>query len=77
MLNNAQPPGSGRKIVRGWKGLSERNKKSKSQNLRDVRAGKIPPPVELGPNSVGWYEDELDAHIANLPRRTYRAGDAA
>ncbi len=76
MLTEPQPTGTGRRIIRGWRRLSERNGKSRTQNWRDVRAGRLPAPVELGPNSIGWYEDELDAHLANLPRRTYRSGEA-
>jgi predicted DNA-binding transcriptional regulator AlpA len=77
MSNTSQLTDTGRKIIRGWRGLSARNGKSSTQNRRDVRAGKLPTPVELGPNSIGWYEDEIDAHLANLPRRTYHPGEAA
>ena len=43
---------------------------------RRVRAGTFPPPVELGVNSVGWPEQEIQAWIEGLPRRTYGAGAA-
>ena len=65
----------GRKIIRA-KEVSNRSGKSRTQIWRDVRAGKFPAPLELGPNSIGWYEDEIDDHLANLPRRTYGAGGA-
>lgn len=28
----------------------------------------FPKRVRLGANSVGWFEDEIDAWLANLPR---------
>jgi predicted DNA-binding transcriptional regulator AlpA len=40
---------------------------------RDVRAGKFPAPIELGPNSIGFYTDELDQWIETRPRRLYGA----
>ena len=42
--------------------------KSRTQTWRDVRAGKFPAPVQIGPNSVGWWSDELDAHDETLSR---------
>ena len=68
------PEGSpGRNIIRGWDGLSRKNKKSRVQNWRDVRDGRLPQPIELGPNSIGWFEDEIDAWLASRPRRCYGA----
>ena len=61
-----------RKIVRGYKGAELKSGKSRVQIWRDVRAGRFPAPVELGPNSVGWFEDELDEWLDNRPRRNYR-----
>ena len=40
---------------------------------RRVRAGTFPPPVELGVNSVGWPEQEIQAWIEGRPRRRYGA----
>jgi predicted DNA-binding transcriptional regulator AlpA len=62
-----------RRLIKGYKGLGKKNGRSRSQNWRDVRGGKIPPPVEIGPNAVAWFEDEIDACYASRPRRTYRA----
>ena len=64
-----------RKIIRA-KEVMKRTGKSRVTLWRNVRAGKFPAPLELGPNSIGWYDDEIDDHLANLPRRTY-GGDAA
>jgi len=71
------PVETGRTIIRGWKGLSKKNKKSRVQNWRDVRDRRLPPPIELGPNSIWWFEDEIDEWLALRPRRTYRSTEAA
>ena len=42
--------------------------KSRTQIWRDVRDGKFPAPVSLGPNSIGWYEDEVQEKQTSLPR---------
>ncbi len=47
--------------------------KSRVQIWRDVRAGRFPAPISLGPNSTGFYEDEILAWLASRPRRTYGA----
>ena len=67
---------SHRKIVRGYKQVAERVGKSGIQLYRDVKAGTFPPPLELGPNSVGWYEDEIVDWLESRPRRTY-GGEAS
>jgi predicted DNA-binding transcriptional regulator AlpA len=61
-------------IIRGWRGVSAATGKSRVQIWRDIRAGRFPAPVELGPNSIGWYRNEIDAWITGRPRRMYRAG---
>ncbi len=50
--------------------------KSRVQIWRDVRAGRFPAPMILGPNSTGFFEDEITAWLANRPRRTYGAETA-
>ena len=35
---------------------------------RKVATGEFPAPVQLGPNSVGFFEDEVDAYLEALPR---------
>lgn len=35
-------------------------------------AGRFPARVELGPNSVGWFEHEIDAWLVARPRRSVR-----
>ncbi len=61
-----------RKILRGYKAVEDRTGKSRVQIWRDVRARRFPAPLELGPNSVGWYEDEIEAWLASRPRRHYQ-----
>ena len=59
-----------RNIIRGH-AVCEKVQKSRVQIWRDVRAGTFPAPVDLGPNSVGWFEDEIDAWLASRPRVNY------
>ena len=61
-----------RKIIDS-KELNERVPRSRVQRWRDIKAGKFPAPIEIGPNKLGWYEDEVDAWLASRPRRTYGA----
>lgn len=41
---------------------------SRSTIYRLEAQGNFPARVRLGENSVGWYEDEIDAWLANRPR---------
>ena len=63
---------TGRRILRSPE-VEDRTQRSRVQCWRDIKAGKFPAPVQLGPNSVGWFEDEIEAWLAARPRRTYRA----
>jgi len=63
---------SNRKIIRGWAGAERKTETTRVTLWRGVRAGTFPAPMELGPNSIGWFEDELDEWLASRPRRTYR-----
>lgn len=44
---------------------------------RRVRAGDFPAPRQLVANTIGWLESDVDTWLANLPVRTYGAGDGA
>ncbi len=70
------PVEEGRKIIKGWDGLRRKTRRSRTQLWRDVRKGLMPPPFELGPNAVAWWEDEVDANLAARPRRRYGAPEA-
>jgi prophage regulatory protein len=59
-----------RRLLR-LKQVQERVPLSRVQIWRRVRAGTFPAPVQIGPNSVGWYEDEIDAISAAMPRVSY------
>ena len=61
-----------RRIIRS-NAVTTRTGKSRVQIWRDVKAKKFPAPLDLGPNSIGWFEDEVDAWMASRPRRTYGA----
>ena len=56
-----------RRIIRP-KGVEEKIDRSRVQIWRDVRDGKFPAPIQLGPNAVGWFEDEIDDWLASRPR---------
>lgn len=61
-----------RRILRDHE-VRERTKLSRVQRWRRVRAGTFPAPVQLGPNSIGWYEDEIETWLADRPRVSYAA----
>jgi len=46
---------------------------SRSTIWRRVGAGRFPPPVQLGDNSIGWPAREIDGWLNSQPRRTYGA----
>jgi predicted DNA-binding transcriptional regulator AlpA len=58
-------------LIRGYRDLGRLIKRSRAQIWRDVKAGRIPAPLELGPNSVAWPRVEIEEWIASRPRRTY------
>jgi predicted DNA-binding transcriptional regulator AlpA len=51
--------------------LEERYGKSRVTLWRWVRAGLLPAPYELGPNSVGFSSSEIQERDSNLTRRAY------
>lgn len=61
-----------RKVING-KEVERRTGRSRVQRWRDIKAGKFPAPVELGPNQIAWFEDEVETWLASCPRRTYGA----
>jgi predicted DNA-binding transcriptional regulator AlpA len=69
----AGPALESRTLLKGWDGLGRKTGRSRTTNWRDVRKGVLPPPFELGPNAVAWWEDEVDANLAARPRRRYGA----
>lgn len=43
---------------------------SRSAMRRQIASGTFPPPIRLGPKSIGWRRTELDAWLANQPSLT-------
>jgi predicted DNA-binding transcriptional regulator AlpA len=64
-------------IIPGWRGASSKSGRSIPALKRDVRSGRFPPPIEIGPNRIGWRHSEIEAWIASRPRRQYGAASAA
>ena len=40
--------------------------RSESSLRRDIRHGRFPAPVKIGPRAIAWRASEIDAHIAGL-----------
>ena len=51
--------------------------KSRATIWNRVRAGSLPAPVDVGGGQIGFYEDEIDDLIDNLPRVSYAPTEAA
>jgi predicted DNA-binding transcriptional regulator AlpA len=66
----------GGELIRGWDGICAEIDKSRVQIWRDIRAGRFPAPIELGPNSIAWFKSEVETWKASRPRRTYGAAVA-
>jgi len=60
-----------RRLIR-WPVVYKKTGKSRTQAWRDIRVGRFPAPVQTGPNSVAWYEDEIDTYVESLPRVRYK-----
>jgi predicted DNA-binding transcriptional regulator AlpA len=70
-----QPPWNDDPIIPGWSGASARAGRSVASLKRDVRAGRFPVPMELGPNRVGWRRSWIDEWCDSRPRRYYRISE--
>ncbi len=57
--------------------LEERYGKSRVTIWRWIRAGLLPAPYEIGPNSVGFDSDEIQERDAGLKRKNYAPQAAA
>ena len=63
-----------RKILRA-KAVKERTGYSRVQIWRKSRDPEdaFPAPVQLGPNAIGWFDDEITTWLENLPRVNWAA----
>ncbi|SHM20141.1 transcriptional regulator, AlpA family [Nitrosospira sp. Nsp11] len=52
--------------------VQQKTNLSRSTIYRLESQGKFPSRVLLGENSVGWYLEEIDNFLANLPRAVQR-----
>ncbi len=64
------PSASGARMVRVTEILA-RLGVSRTTLWRKIRRGEFPALVQLGPNSCGLPEPELDQYLADLPRVRY------
>ncbi len=60
----------GRRLISG-KRVCARMGWSRTTLWRRVRAGEFPAPVKTGPNSVDWFDDEVDEAQEKLARVDY------
>ncbi len=63
--------GSGHQRFLSYADLEERYGKSRVTIWRRVRAGLLPAPYEIGPNSVAFSSQEIQERDAGLKRKTY------
>ena len=63
-----------RRSISRFKAVMQRVGLSRATICRRVRLGTFPQPVDCGGGLLGWYDDEIDEHVDNLPRVTPRHG---
>ena len=66
----SEPESKSRRILRDQE-VRERTGLSRVQRWRRIRKGTFPAPLQLGPNSIGWLETEIEAWLAARPRVSY------
>jgi prophage regulatory protein len=65
------------KILRLPEVLDRTGYKSAMTLWRKERAGEFPARVQVGPNSVGWVEEEVEAWLRSRPRAATRRRSSA
>jgi prophage regulatory protein len=60
---NQQYPTSGRRVLSYFVLKSRGIRFSRVHLTRLERAGKFPHHIDLGENSIGWFEDEIDGYL--------------
>ena len=63
-----------RRSILRFKAVIRRTGLSRATICRRIRAGKFPQPVDLGGGLLGFYDDEIDDLVDNLPRVTPNHG---
>ncbi len=66
-----------RKIISAQSVMGRYDIKSRATIWNRVRAGTLPAPVDLGGGQIGFYEDEIEAHINSRPRVNYKPLETA
>src|SRR5689334_7574649 len=56
-----------REVLRS-RDLSRILRRSRTSIWRDWKSGALPSPVRTGPNSIGWFRDEIEKYLSRLPR---------
>ncbi len=59
-----------RRSISRFKAVIERVGLSRATICRRIRRGEFPQPVDLGGGLLGFYDDEVDDVVDNLPRVT-------
>ena len=60
-MSSEHSPARARKIMR-IAAVMEATGLSRTTIWRHVREGRMPAPMDLGPNSIGWFDDVIRAH---------------
>ena len=63
-----------RRSISRFKDVIKRTGLSRATICRRIRAGTFPQPVDCGGGLLGFFDDEIDVHLENLPRVTPRHG---
>ena len=63
-----------RRSISRFKAVIDRTGLSRATICRRVRAGTFPAPVNLGGGLLGFFDDEIDEVLENLPRVVPRHG---
>ena len=75
-MSTEPTPNHPRRLCRATE-VCKRYGTSRTTLWRKVRAGKFPAPRQIGPNSIGWWSDELDAHDETLLRVSWAPDEEA
>ncbi|MFO1036310.1 MAG: AlpA family phage regulatory protein [Geminicoccaceae bacterium] len=66
-MHRREPQAAPPRLLR-YEQVHERVPYTRQHLSRLEKAGSFPRRVQIGPNSVGWFEHEVEEWLANLPR---------